>query len=788
MSGAKLLPTTQWVGAAVPRKEDRRMLLGRGRFTGDLARTGTLHAAFARSPFAAAQVDAINLSAALTMPGVRAAFTAAELGHPYLLAILERAEFTATRMPLLAGDQVRYVGEPVAVVIADDPYIAEDAAEVVEVEWTPLPAIAGLDAARVAGARQVHRELAGNCLVDLTMFDDDRLEEIFATAPVVVEGVFTSARVAALPMEGRACLADWDDRDEQLVIHVSTQVPHQVRSGIAQALGVPERRVRVIAPDVGGGFGLKCVVGREEVVVAGAVMRLRRPVAWTEDRQENLTASFHGHEQRYDVRAAFDAGGRLLGLAAEIDCDVGAYSAFPFTCAVEPLMAATELPGVYKVPAYRARGRGIASNKPPTAPYRGVSRPQIVLVMEQLMERAARRLGMDPLQVRRINMIGPGEFPYTGVTGVSYDEGSYRESLDLAEQRVTAGGWPAERDRLRQAGLRAGIGYSCFSERTAYGTPTMSQRRMRMTPGYDTAQVRMDPSGEVIVTTGTCGHGQGHETTFAQIVADRLGLHPGQVRLRQGDTDLSSYGWGTFGSRSIVIGGGAAARAAEQVAGQLRQVAAHLLEASAADIELTGGSARIRGDAGAAVPISELARVVYFQAHTLPEPLRYGLEARESFDPPGTFSNSCHAVLVAIDPGTCEIRLRRYLVVEDCGVVINPLVVEGQVRGGVTQGVAAALFERIRYDSDGQPGSATLMDYLAPTAAEICPIDIVHLETPSAHSETGAKGMGEGGTIGAPAAVLSAINDALSDTPVCFGHIPVLPEDLHAALTREGAA
>jgi carbon-monoxide dehydrogenase large subunit len=634
----------------------------------------------------------------------------------------------------------------------------------------------------------VHRELAGNCLVDLIMFDDDRLEEIFAAAPVVVEGVFTSARVAALPMEGRACLADWDDRDEQLVIHVSTQVPHQVRSGIAQALGVPESGVRVIAPDVGGGFGLKCVVGREEVVVAGAAMRLRRPVTWTEDRQENLTASFHGHEQRYDVRAAFDAGGRILGLAAEIDCDVGAYSAFPFTCAVEPLMAATELPGVYKVPAYRARGRGIASNKPPTAPYRGVSRPQIVLVMEQLMERAARRLGMGPLQVRRINMIGPGEFPYTGVTGVSYDEGSYRESLDLAEQRVTAGGWPAERDRFRQAGLRAGIGYSCFSERTAYGTPTMSQRRMRMTPGYDTAQVRMDPSGEVIVTTGTCGHGQGHETTFAQIVADRLGLHPGQVRLRQGDTDLSSYGWGTFGSRSIVIGGGAAGRAAEHVAGQLRQVAAHLLEASAVDIELTGGSARIRGDAGAAVPISELARMVYFQAHTLPEPLRYGLEARESFDPPGTFSNSCHAVLVAIDPGTCEIRLRRYLVVEDCGVVINPLVVEGQVRGGVTQGVAAALFERVRYDSDGQPGSATLMDYLAPTAAEICPIDIVHLETPSAHSETGAKGMGEGGTIGAPAAVLSAINDALSDTSICFGHIPVLPEDLHDALTREGAA
>ena len=446
------------------------------------------------------------------------------------------------------------------------PYLAEDAVEAVDVEWTPLPAIADLDAACAADARQVHGELSGNCLVDLLMFDDERLDEIFAAAPVIVDSVFTSARVAALPLEGRACLADWDERDQQVVVHVSTQVPHQVRSGIAQALGIPERSIRVIAPDVGGGFGLKCVVGREEVVVAGVAMRLRRPVRWIEDRQENLTASFHGHEQRYDVRAAFDADGRILGLAAEIDCDVGAYSAFPFTCAVEPLMAASELPGVYKVPAYRARGRGIASNKAPTAPYRGVSRPQIVLVMEQLMERAARALGMDPIQLRRVNMISPGEFPYTGVTGISYDEGSYRESLDLAEQRVTTGGWPAERDRLRAAGLRAGIGYSCFSERTAYGTPTMSQRRMRMTPGYDTAQVRMDPSGEVIVTTGTCGHGQGHETTFAQIVADRLGIHPDQVRLRQGDTDLSSYGWGTFGSRSIVIGGGAAGRAAQQVA------------------------------------------------------------------------------------------------------------------------------------------------------------------------------------------------------------------------------
>jgi carbon-monoxide dehydrogenase large subunit len=761
------------------------MLLGRGRFVADLnpkTRTpepGVLHAAFVRSPHAHARVGAIDVTAALQAPGVVTVVTAASLGDPYLLALLERDEFVPTRMPILAGDTVRFVGEPVAAVIADDAYRAEDAIELVEVDWEPWPAVASIEAATACEAPQLHPEARGNCLVDLLMFDDDRLQEIFGRAAVTVRATFRSARVAALPLEGRACLAEWDDRDDQLVLHVSTQVPHQVRSGVAQALGLPEGQVRVIAPDVGGGFGLKCVVGREEVAVAAAALRLRRPVRWTEDRQENLTAAFHGHEQRYQVRAAFSQDGRILGLDAEIDCDTGAYSAFPFTCAVEPLMASTELPGVYKVPAYRARGRAIATNKAPAAPYRGVSRPQIVLVMERLMEKAAEALGLDPLEVRRTNLISPGEFPYTGVNGITYDEGSYRESLDQAEKHVTEQAWPAERDRLRLAGLRAGIGYACFSERTAYGTPTMSQRRMRMTPGYDTAMVRMDPTGEVLVTTGTCGHGQGHETTFAQIVADRLGVHPGQVRLRQGDTDLASYG-----SRSVVIGGGAAGRAAEIVASQLRKVAASLLEASPADVELAGGVARIRGDASAAIPIPELARLVHFQAHRLDEDLRYGLEARATFDPPGTFSNACHVAMVVIDPGTGSVRLHRYLVVEDCGVVINPMVVDGQVRGGVTQGVAAALLERVCFDPEGQPVSTTLMDYLAPTAAEMCAVDVIHLQTPSQSGETGAKGMGEGGTIGAPAAVLGAINDALSDTGTRFDHIPVLPEHVSAALNR----
>jgi carbon-monoxide dehydrogenase large subunit len=770
----------------MPRKEDRRMLLGRGHFTADLNPTtgsGLLHAAFVRSPHPHARVNTIDTGAALKGDGVVTVVTAASLGHPYLLAMLEREEFRATRMPILAGETVRFVGEPVAAVIADDPYRAEDAIELVEVDWDPLPAVTSLEQAEAAAAPRLHLDLSDNRLVDLLMFDNERLAAIFDEAALTVDATFASARVAALPLEGRACLAEWDDRDDQLVMHVSTQVPHQVRSGVAQALGLPERQIRVIAPDVGGGFGLKCVVGREEVAVAAAALRLRRPVRWAEDRQENLTAAFHGHEQRYRIRAAFDHDGAILALDAVIDCDTGAYSVFPFTCAVEPLMAATELPGVYKVPAYRARGRAVATNKAPAAPYRGVSRPQIVLVMERLMEKAASVLDLDPLELRRRNLIGPGQFPYTGVNGITYDEGSYREALDLAEEQVHKRAWLTEKARLIATGQRAGIGYSCFCERTAYGTPTMSQRRMRMTPGYDTALVRMDPTGEVIVTTGTCGHGQGHETTFAQIVADRLGVHPEQVRLRQGDTDLCSFGWGTWGSRSVVIGGGAARRAADLVAAQLKRVAAQLLEASPADIELAAGTARIRGDATAAIPIAELARIVHFQAHRLAELGSDGLEARATFDPPGTFSNACHAAMVVIDPGTCAIRLHRYLVVEDCGVVINPVVVDGQVRGGVTQGVAAALLERVCFDPDGQPVTTTLMDYLAPTAAEMCDIDIVHLQTPSRFSETGAKGMGEGGTIGAPAAVLNAINDALSDTGVSFDHIPVLPHDLSAALS-----
>ncbi len=775
-----------WVGARVPRREDPRLLTGRGRFVADLSRPGLRHAAFVRSPMAAARISRLDSS---EVPDGVQAFDAAELDAGDLVAVLDRPEFVPTAMPVLARDRVRYVGEPVAVVLAADAYAAEDAAEAVVVDYDPDEPVADMDAALAAEAPLVHAGTPGNTVLDVRPFDDPAFgtgstDDAFAGAAHVVSVSTRSARVSAVPLEGRACLAEWDATDDQLVVHVSTQVPHQVRTAVARALQLPERQVRVVVPDVGGGFGLKCVVGREEVAVAAAALRSGRPVAWAEDRQENLTASFHGHEQAYDVRAAVAADGTLLGLDADIRCDTGAYSAFPFTHGVEPLMAAHELPGVYRVPRYRVRSRAVATHKPPTAPYRGVSRPQIVLVMERLMERIARTTGIDALEVRRRNLIT--EFPWTGVNAITYDAGSYRASLDRCAAVLRAEGWYARRDRAPAEGRCVGVGLACFNERTGYGTEAFAARRMDMVPGYDISDVRMDASGTVLVTSGTCGHGQGHETTLAQIAADQLGLHPDRIRVRQGDTDLVPYGWGTFASRSAVVGGAAVQVATGRLAEKLRRIAAHLLEAAPDDVELADDRAVVRGT-GAGMPIAEVARVALLQAHRLPAGTEPGLSAQGSFDVAGsgTFSNATHGVVCELDTGTGAVRLLRYLVVEDCGVVINPQVVDGQVRGGAAQGIAAALYEALHYDDAGMPTSATLMDYLVPTANEVPVIDVEHLETPCAFSRTGAKGMGEGGTIGAPAAVLGAVNDALRDTGVELDAVPVRPQDVLAALHRQ---
>jgi carbon-monoxide dehydrogenase large subunit len=775
-----------WVGASVRRREDPRLLAGTGRFVDDIALPGLLHAQFVRSTIAAGAVRSIDLAAARSTAGVRAAWNAADLGLSPIVATLDRplSEFVPTEMPILAHTQVRFVGEPLAIVVADDQYVAEDALEVIRVEYEPTEAVTTIDGALAEGAPLVHAQAAHNTLVDVSMFDTAGVDRAFAEAAVIVDVHSKTGRQNALPMETRGALAYWDDRDEQLVLYTCSQVPHQVRTVTAKSLGLDERKVRVIVPDMGGGFGIKCVVGREEVAVAAAALRLRRPVKWIEDRRDALTASFLAREQSYDVRAAFDADGHILAIDADVICDMGAYSCYPFTAGIEPLMASAEMPGVYEVPDYRVRGRAITSNKAPSAPYRGVSRPQYVMVVERLMERAARELGMDSVEVRRRNVITA--FPYKGVNNITYDPGSYIESLNLCEQILRDEGWFDLRDTAMDRHI--GIGFSCFNERTGYGSAAFAARKMDVIPGFDISNITMDLDGTVVVTTGTLSHGQSHETTMAQIVADKLGLDISQVKVVQGDTDRILYGFGSFASRSITIGGSAVSLAAGKLGEKLREIAAHLLDTHIDNVELGAGRVNRIDDSSVSMTYSQIANVAYLKAHLMPKDAEPGLHASASFDVAGdgTFANATHGAVVELSPATGHVEILRYYCVEDCGVAINPTVVEGQVRGGIAQGIAGALFEEVTYDATGQPLVASFVDYQVPTACEIPDIGISHLETPCLFNESGAKGVGEGGTIGAPAALLNAVNDGLRSTGVELNDTPIHPHVVAAAFAQLG--
>ncbi len=770
------------------RVEDVRHLTGRGLFVDDIERPWILYAAFARSSFGAARIKEVTVEEALKVPGVETVITSSDLGGiPGLEPLLERPEFVPVTMPLLVGETIRHAGEPVAMVLASSPHAAEDGAEAVSIEYEPLEPVVSLDAALAEGTRAVHEGMNDNVLLDVIDPDDPELEKILEQAPVVVDATFDSGRQSAAPMEMRACLAEWDAREDTLILHTSTQVPYVVRTAISDVLGLPQQRVRVVAPDVGGGFGQKCVVGREEVLVSIAAQRMGRPVKWTEDRQENLTAAFHGREQRYEARAAFDEEGRLLALRTDIVCDVGAYSCYPFTCGVEPLMAAAEMPGPYRLPRYWSRARAVTTNKVPMAPYRGVSRPQFTFVMERLMQKAAKQIGMDAVEIRRRNVITADEFPYESPTGIVYDPGSYLESLEKCAEVMDASGWERKREDARSEGRLVGLGFCCFAERTGYGTRAFALRKMAITPGGDNARLRMDPSGHVIVSVGTCGHGQGHQTTLAQIAADQLGINPDRITVRQGDTESTPYGWGTFASRSAVIGGGATKKAAVMLAERVKEVASHLLEAAPGDLSIEDGKVFVNGSPDRFVSVAKVARAVHVEPHLLPEGELGTLDATAGFDPPGTFSNATHGAVVEIDPETGAVRIDRYVVVEDCGVVINPMIVEGQVRGGVAQGIASALYEQLIYNDEGQLVTSTLMDYLIPTTMEIPPIEIFHLETPCEFSETGAKGMGEGGTIGAPGAIANAVADALSHLGIEVDRLPITPDRLRAAIKESRA-
>ncbi len=760
-----------WVGRSIRRLEDPALVTGHGRFTADLPAAHWVR--FVRSPVAAGRIEGI-----VPPPGV-VLFTAADLAEVKpIRPMLHKFGYVPIAQPVLADCVVRYTGELVAAVVARSEEEAEDLADLVQLDIAPTPAVVDAEQAVAEGAPAVHPEPPGNLVIDVFQATDGHAAACAAAHPTI-SCTIRSRRQSALPMETRAAHASYDPAEDRVTLTCTTQMPHLTRTVIADLIGMPESALRVIAPDVGGGFGQKMSLAPEFVVLVWLARRLRSSVAWVEDRRENLMASFHSRDIVLRVEGAFDEGARLMALTGDVLANVGAYAPYPNTAAVEPLMSLAELPGPYAVREYACRARGATTNTCPSAPYRGVARPALTLAMERLMDKAAHEFGIEPAEIRRRNLVAA--FPHVSPTGLVYDAGTYRECMELALGAADLPAFRARQMAARAEGRYLGIGLSTFCERTGYGSPAFAARGMEVTPGWETVQVTMDPSGFVEARIGASPHGQGLRTTLAQIIADELGVVPERVRVVHGDTDRTPYGWGTFASRSLVISGGASLLAARKVRARLLRIAAHVLEAAEEDIVLRDGAAQVAGT-DRAVPIPELARAAHHQAH------RFGAEAgladSATYDPAGTFSNAAHVAIVEVDLETCAVRIERFIVAEDAGRLINPVIAEGQIHGGVAQGIANALLEEIVYDATGNILTTSLADFLPPTMRDIPPIEVHHLETLTEASVTGAKGLGEGGTIGAPAAVLGAINDALRPLGVEINEMPATPMRIHAALRK----
>ena len=631
--------------------------------------------------------------------------------------MLHKFNYVPISQPVLAKAVVRFVGEPIAAVVALTKEEAEDIADRVEVEIEDMPAIVGARAALAPGAPLVHDEAAGNVVVEGRV-KTPGFDAKLAGAHRRIKVDIRSHRQNALPMEPRAAHAAWDAASERVTLTCATQMPHAMRTIIADLIGMPELDLRVIAPDVGGGFGQKMSLAPEFVVVTWLARKLKTSVAWLEDRRENLVACFHSRDQSISLEGAFDADAKLIGLAADIVADVGAYSCYPTTCGVEPLMAMAEMPGPYDVREYACVSRGVVTNTCPMAPYRGVSRPVITFTIERLMDKAAAAFGLDPVEIRRRNLVKT--FPYTSATGLVFDEATYVETMDMAVEAVGVPAFRARQAKARAEGRYLGLGFATFSERTGYGTPAFAARGMEVTPGWETVEMTMDPSGFVEARIGASPHGQGLRTTLSQIIADELGTSPDRIKIVHGDTDRTPYGWGTFASRSLVIAGGATLLAAGKIRTKLTKMAGILLEASAEDIVLEADVARVAGT-DRAIPITTLARAAYHQTHRFKGEVGPGISETATYDPPGTFSNACHVAMVEVDIETGRVTIEKFVVAEDAGRLINPMIVDGQIHGGVAQGIANALLEEIIYDETGNILTATLADYLPPTAREIPP-------------------------------------------------------------------
>ncbi len=770
--------TTRWFGAPVQRVEDDRLLRGHGRFTDDIGEDA-LECCFVRSPYAHARITSIDAAAARAMPGVVAVYTAADLpfGGVDLPLLIPHPNLTHGRTQrCLASDIVRYSGEAVAFVVAENRYLAEDAAELVQVEYEPLPVVITPEVAARA-EHLVHSDVPGNIAAEMLQEVGD-VDAAMAAAPRRKRLRFRYERGAASPMEARAVWARWSSDEHRLTVYDSTQSPTSIRGGLAVLFSLPESSVDVIAPDVGGGFGPKIMLFYpDELLVPYAAMQLGRPVKWTEDRQEHFTAVNQERGQVHEVEVGFDDEGRLLALHDDFLHDGGAYTPYGI---ILPIITSAQVPGPYRIPNYRVRFRDLYTNAVPTSPYRGAGRPHACFVMERTLDAIAADLGIDRIEVRRRNLIQAGDFPYdVGVAWqdgntVVYDSGNYPVLLDKAIALLGP----------KPAGDHVGMGIGIYVEGTGVGP-------------YEGAHVQVLVSGKVVAATGIPNQGQAHATVWAQVVADELGVDVKDVEITSGDTRRFPWGVGTFASRGAVTAGNAMHVAARMVAAKARQIAADHLEADPADLELAGGRVRVKGSPDRGMPLGAVAvlsnpvryafgggteAATQFAAKPRPGPPlqdgeQPGLEATGYYSPPGsTWASGCHAAYVRVDPKTFRLEILKYVVVHDCGRVINPLVLQGQIEGGVAQGIAGAFYERLAYDEDGQLRNASFMEFLMPYATEIPAIEIDHIETPSPLNPLGVKGAGEAGVIPVGAVIGSAIEEALG---VPITEMPLSPLKLY---------
>lgn len=793
--------TTRWFGEPVRRNEDDRFLTGRGTFVDDICPAGALHAAVLRSPVAHARITKIAVDAARRLEGVVAVWTWEDLGEVWRPSPMVVPHDALTRPKTqypLARDRVNYVGEAVAFVVAVDRYIAEDACDLIEVEYEALPAVIDLEEAVADGATAVHDDVAGNIAATLIQQTGD-VERAFAEADHVFSERLYLERSAGQPMETRAIVAQWDEVEGVLTMWDTTQAPLSIRNGLAVLLGLPENAVRVVAPDVGGGFGTKIMMFYpEEVLLPLAAIRLKRAVKWAEDRREHLIASNHERGQAHEASIAVKADGTILGVKDVFLHDTGAYTPYGI---VVPIVTATQLPGPYRVRNYYSESRTVYTNKVPVTPYRGAGRPHGCFVMERLIDLVARELGIDRAEIRFRNMIGPDEFPWdVGLTfqdgaPTRYDSGNYPAGLELVLERIGYDGFREMQLRLRQEGRYVGLGMGSYVEGTGIGP-------------YEGAHVRVDGTAHrVVVATCVGTQGQGHGTSFAQIVADELGVRPDQVVITTGDSRSMNWGSGTYASRSAVVTGNAVGSASRAVREKAAKLAAELFEANPADIEFADERVFVRGAPEFGLPLWDVAvvanpiRYAYGtqaaqaiqmlksrEGPPLPEGTDPGLEARKYFSPAqATFASGNHAAIIEVDPETGAVTILRYVAVHDCGRVINPMIVEGQVHGGVAQGIGGSFYERLAYDRDGQPLSTTFMDFLIPTAMEIPAIECHHIETSSPLNPLGIKGAGEAGVIPVAAVMAQALEDALAPWGIRVREMPLGPAEIRSLIRSAGS-